>query len=65
MAEDTRSDLGTDGAGDRAVRFPVAVTRSPRLPRSANDNRPPRWLRVLRVAFLLMLAGMALVWLRM
>lgn len=65
MAEDTGSDLGTDGAGDRAVRVPVAVTRSPRLPRSANDNQPPRWVRIARVAFLLALAGLALVWLRM
>ena len=65
VAEDTGSDLGTGGAGNRAARIPVTVTRTPRLPRSANDNQPPRWLRVLRVAILLAMAGGALLWLKL
>ena len=65
VAEDSSSDLETGGAGDRAARIPVVVTRLPRLPRSANDNRAPRWLRIARGVFLLALAGMAVVWMRM
>ena len=65
MAEGTSSESGTGGAGNRAARFPVMVTRSPRLPRSANDNQPPRWLRIARLAFLLALAGLLVVWARM
>ena len=65
VVESSTSGLGTDGADTRAVRIPVTVTRLPRLPKSANDNPPPRWLLAARVAFLLVLAGLALIWLRM
>ena len=65
MAEGSKSDIGTGGAGDRAACFPVSITRSVRLPATANDNRAPRWVLVARALFLLMLAGVAVVWLRM
>ncbi|MEI6559898.1 MAG: hypothetical protein WCO00_15955 [Rhodospirillaceae bacterium] len=41
------------------------MSRPPRMPPSANDNRPPRWLRIVRAGFVLGLAALALVWLRM
>ena len=65
VAEGSKSGIGMGGAGDRAALLPVSIIRTPRLPPSANDNRPPRWLLWARALFLLTLAGVAVVWLRM
>ncbi len=65
VVEGSSTESGTGGAGNRAARFPIAATCPPRLPRSANDNQAPVWVRVIRAAFLVALAGLALVWLKM
>jgi len=56
------SELGADGAGDRAVRIPVIVSRPPRRSRAANDNQAPRHVRIVRwLVRLLPLAAAAVV----
>ncbi len=65
VVEGSTSGFGTGGTGNRATRIPVLLSRPPRMPPSANDNRPPRWLRIVRAGFVLGLAALALVWLRM
>ena len=64
MVKGSTSEIGPDGAGDRAVRIPVTISRPPRRPRAANDNPVPLRRRVFRWLSLLVpvCAAAALAW---
>ena len=49
MVNGSTSEVGKDGAGNRAVRIPVIVSRPPRRCRAANDNQAPRHVRIRRL----------------
>jgi len=64
VADHFPSQIGTNGAGNRAVRLPAFASRPPRRPRPANDNRMPRRELVMqgvRLVLLLVVVA-ALVW---
>jgi len=65
VVKGSTSEIGSDGAGNRAVRIPVIVSRPPRRSRAANDNRAPRRVRLTRLVVRLLplaIIGAALLW---